>query len=69
MAAYWEIGAYSAYDMFSKYKHLTVNLVFPPRLLEWNFSLIVPFPDHCILVPFDVHVSDQTVPETYMKEA
>ena len=28
MAAYWEIAAYSAYDMVSKYKYLIVNLVF-----------------------------------------
>ena len=29
MAAYWEITAHSAYDIFSKYKYLVVNLVFP----------------------------------------
>ena len=29
MAAYWEIAAHWAYDMFSKYKYLIVNLVFP----------------------------------------
>ena len=27
MATYWEIAAHSAYDMFSKYKYLIVNLV------------------------------------------
>ena len=27
MAAYWEIASHSAYDMFSQYKHLIVNLV------------------------------------------
>ena len=52
MATYWEIAAQSAYDMFSKYKYLTVNLFFPPRVLEWHFFLIVHFPDHCLLVPF-----------------
>ena len=26
MAAYWEIAAHSANDMFSKYKYLIVNL-------------------------------------------
>ena len=37
-AAYWEIAAHSAYDMFCKYKYLIVNLVFsPPRFLEWDF--------------------------------
>ena len=29
MAAYWEVTAHSAYDMFSKYKYLIVSLVFP----------------------------------------
>ena len=28
MVAYWEIAAYSPYDMFSYYKYLIVNLVF-----------------------------------------
>ena len=37
MAAYWEIAAHSAYDMFFKHKYLIVNLVFPPRILEWEF--------------------------------
>ena len=29
VAAYWEIAANSAYVIFSKYKYLIVNLVFP----------------------------------------
>ena len=37
MAAYWEIVAHSAYDMYSKYKYLIVNIVFPSRFLEWEF--------------------------------
>ena len=28
VAAYWAIAAHSAYDMFSQYKYLIVNLVF-----------------------------------------
>ena len=53
MAAYWQIAAHSAYDMFSKYKYLIVNLVFsPPRFWSGNFFLTVPFPDHYLLVPF-----------------
>ena len=28
VAAYWEIASHSAYDMFSKYKYLIVNLGF-----------------------------------------
>ena len=32
-----KISAHSAYDMFSWYKNLIVNLVFlPPRFLEWE---------------------------------
>ena len=31
-----KIAAYSAYDMFSWYKYLIVNLVFPPRFKEWE---------------------------------
>ena len=49
MAAYWQIAAHSAYDMFYKYKYLIVNLVFPPG----NFFLIALFPDRCLLVPFE----------------
>ena len=53
MTAYWEIAAHSAYDMFSKYKYLIVNLVFPTSVFGVGiFFLIVPFPDHCLLVPF-----------------
>ena len=53
MAAYWEIAAHSAYDMFSMYKYLVVNLAFS-HLGFWsgNFFLIAPFPDRCLLVPF-----------------
>ena len=47
---YWEIAAHLAYDMFSWYKYLSVNLVFPtPRFLSGIFFLIAPFPDHCLL--------------------
>ena len=30
MATYWEIATHSAYDMFPKYKYLTVNLILSP---------------------------------------
>ena len=50
MAVYGEIAAYLAYDMFSKCEYLIVNLVFPPRCLEWGFFLIAPFSEHCLLV-------------------
>ena len=53
MAAYWEITAHSAYDMFSTYKYLIVYLVFTTSVLwSGNFFLIAPFPDHCLLVPY-----------------
>ena len=53
MAAYWEIAAHSAYDIFSVYKYLIVNLVFLTSvILGGNFFLIVPFPDHSLLAPF-----------------
>ena len=53
MATYWKIAAHSAYDMFSWYKYLIVNLVFS-HLGYWsgNLFLIAPFPDLCLLVPF-----------------
>ena len=38
MAAYREIAAYSAYDMFSKYKYLIVNLVFPTSVFGVGIS-------------------------------
>ena len=38
MATYWEIAAYSAYDMLSQYKYLSVNLIcFLPRFLDLEF--------------------------------
>ena len=48
-----KIAAHSAYDMFSWYDYLIVNLVFS-RLGFWsgNLFLIAPFPDLCLLVPF-----------------
>ena len=48
-----KIAAHSAYDMFSWYKYLIVNLVFS-HLGFWsgNLFLIAPFPDRCLLVPF-----------------
>ena len=53
MAAYWEIAAHSAYDMFNKYKYLIVNLFFPTSVFwSGNFILTGPFPDSCSLVPF-----------------
>ena len=53
MAAYWEIAAHSAYDMFSKFKYLFVNLFLSTfGFGSENFFLIAPFPDHCLLVPF-----------------
>ena len=38
MTAYWEIAAHSAYGMFSKYKYLIVNLVFPSPVFGVGIS-------------------------------
>ena len=47
MAASWEIAAHSAYDIFSLYKYLIVNVaIFHLGFWRGNFFLIVPFPDH-----------------------
>ena len=49
-----KIAAHSAYDMFSWYKYLIVNLAFS-HLGFWsgNLFLISPFPDLCLLVLFE----------------
>ena len=49
-----KIAAHSAYEMFLWYKYLIVSLV-SSHLGFWsgNLSLIAPFPDLCLLVPFD----------------
>ena len=49
-----KIAAHSAYDMFHGIKYLIVSLVFS-NLGFWsgNLFLIAPFPDLCLLVPFD----------------
>ena len=48
-----KIAAHSAYEMFLWYKYLIVGLVIS-HLGFWsgNLSLIAPFPDLCLLVPF-----------------
>ena len=50
-----KIAAHSAYDIFSWYKFLIVNLVFS-HLGFWsaNLFLIATFPDLCLLVPSSV---------------
>ena len=55
MATYWEVAAHSAYGMFSKYKHLIVNLFFPASF----FGVRVSFPDHCLRVPLYYPCSKQ----------
>ena len=35
--------------MFSYYKYLIVNLVFPPRFLELKFISDAPFTGHCLV--------------------
>ena len=51
-----KIAAHSAYDIFSWYTYLIVNLVFS-HLGFWSGNfLIAPFPDLCFLVPFSANV-------------
>ena len=63
VAAYWEIAAHSAYDMFSMYSYLIVNIVFSSLgIWNLNFFLIAPIPDHCLLVPFYLKGSECLLP-------
>ena len=50
-----KVAAHSAYDMFHGIKYLIVSLVFS-HLVFWggNLFLIAPFPDLCLLVPFQI---------------
>ena len=61
MATYWEKTAHSAYDMFSWYKYLCVNLVFC-HLGFWseNLFLIAPFPRLCLLMFGKTFLHDQS---------
>ena len=57
MAAYLELAAHLAYDLFSLYKYLVVNLVLsPPRFLEWKFLSDCTFPDHYLFFFFFIHI-------------
>ena len=38
VAAYWEIAAHSAFDMFYKYKYLIVNLFSPDSVFGVGIS-------------------------------
>ena len=49
----WKIAAHSAYEMFLWYKYLIVSLVFSHHgFWSGNLTLIAPFPDLCLFVPF-----------------
>ena len=56
MATYWENSCSFGLRYVSWYKYLIVGLVFS-HLGFWsgNLFLIAPFPDLCLLVPFDDH--------------
>ena len=56
MATYWENSCSFGLLYVSWYKYLTVSLVFS-HLGFWsgNLFLIAPFPDLCLLVPFQSH--------------
>ena len=65
MTAYWEIVALSAYDMFSKYKYLNVNLVlFTPRF-GVRIYFLVPFTDHCLIFFFSSSSDDVSLDSQY----
>ena len=55
MATYWENSCSFGLRYVSWYKYLIVSLVFS-HLGFWsgNLFLIAPFPDLCLLVPFDL---------------
>ena len=60
MAAYWEIAAHLAYNMFSKYKYLIVNLVFPTSVFEVGILclfLVIAYLNLFILNMFHTNVS------------
>ena len=54
MATYWENSCSFGLRCVSWYGYLIVNLVFSHLgFLSGNLFLIAPFPDLCLLVPFD----------------
>ena len=55
MATYWENSCSFGLRYVSWYKYLIVSLVFS-HLGFWsgNLFLIAPFPDLCLLVPFQI---------------
>ena len=70
MATYWENSCSFGLRYVSWYKYLIVSLGFS-HLGFWsgNLFLIAPFPDLCLLVPFDHgHANERKVPETHMKD-
>ena len=56
MATYWENSCSFGLRYVSWYKYLIVTLFFS-HLGFWsgNLFLIAPFPDLCLLVPFDIN--------------
>ena len=56
MATYWENSCSFGLRYVSWYEYLIVSLVFS-HLGFWsgNLFLIAPFPDLCLLVPFDIN--------------
>ena len=51
--------------MFSWYKYLIVNLVFPTSVFVESF-FIAPFPDRCLLVPFHNNVASYDCFQNYL---
>ena len=66
MATYWENSCSFGLRYVSWYKYLIVSLVFS-HLGFWsgNLFLIAPFPDLCLLVPFEYIMYKQGVVAMY----
>ena len=62
MATYWENSCSFGLRYVSWYKYLIVGLVFS-HLGFWsgNLFLIAPFPDLCLLVPFDAEMRNKNI--------
>ena len=69
MATYWENSCSFGLRYVSWYEYLIVSLVFS-HLGFWsgNLFLIAPFPDLCLLVPFDLYSLDGNVMKLHTKQ-
>ena len=74
MAAHWKIAAHSAYGVFSKYKYLIVNLVFPAPGFGVGISfwlclfliMVYLFLFMCIMIMFCVKIGESIIKSGYI---